>query len=95
MKFPPLGKITKPDVQVSTLPNGMKLYLMENRNLPLVSGTALARTGSLLEPQNKFGVASLTGEIMRSGGTKSRSGDQLDEQLENIAASVETSISDT
>ena len=30
LKFPPLGKITKPDVQVTTLPNGVKLYLMEN-----------------------------------------------------------------
>ena len=74
LKFPPLGKITKPDVLVTTLPNGVKLYLMENHNLPLVSGTAIVRTGSLLEPQNKLGVAGMTGEIMRSGGTKSKTG---------------------
>ena len=95
LKFPPLGKIPKPEIQVTVLPNGMKVYLMENRNLPLVSGSALVRTGSWLEPREKFGVASLTGEIMRGGGTKSQTGDQIDEQLENIAASVETSISDS
>ena len=48
LKFPPLSKITKPDVQVLVLPNGIKLYLMENHNLPLVSGTAIIRPGSLL-----------------------------------------------
>ena len=32
---------------------------------------------------------------MRTGGTRDKTGDQLDEQLENIAASVESSIGET
>ena len=32
---------------------------------------------------------------MRTGGTKSKTGDQLDEELENIAASVESSIDES
>ena len=32
---------------------------------------------------------------MRTGGTTAKTGDQLDEELENIAASVESSIGET
>jgi len=44
---------------------------------------------------DKVGLATMTGMVMRTGGTKSKTGDQLDEQLENIAASVETGIDET
>ncbi|MES1260819.1 MAG: pitrilysin family protein, partial [Acidobacteriota bacterium] len=37
----------------------------------------------------------LTGDAIRSGGTAARSGDQIDEQLENIAASVESQIAES
>ena len=66
------------------------MYLLENHELPLISGFALVRTGNLFDPKDKIGLAELTGTVMRSGGTKSKTGEQLDEQLENIAASVET-----
>ena len=48
----------------------MVVYLLEERDLPLISGTALIRTGSRFEPANKVGLASLTGTVMRSGGTQ-------------------------
>jgi zinc protease len=95
LKFgtPPAVKV--PDVPMFTLPNGMKVYLLENHELPLVSGFALIRTGNLFDPKDKVGLAELTGTVMRSGGTKSKTGEQLDEQLENVAASVETSIGES
>jgi len=95
LKFPPLGKINIPDIAQVTLPNGMKLYLLENHELPLVSGFALVRTGNLFDPKDKIGLATITGMVMRTGGTKSETGDQLDEKLENIAASVESGIGET
>ena len=84
-----------PQVDTSTLPNGMKLYLLEDHELPVVSGTALVRTGNLFDPADKIGLATITGMVMRIGGTKDKTGDQLDEQLENMAASVESSIGET
>ena len=95
MKFPPLRSVQIPKVDTSTLPNGMKLYLLEDHELPLVNGTALIRTGNLFEPADKVGLAAMTGSVLRSGGTKDKTGDQLDEELENIAASVESSIGET
>ncbi|MBZ5617970.1 MAG: insulinase family protein [Acidobacteriia bacterium] len=95
LKYPPLRPIQIPTVDTFTLPNGMKLYLLEDHELPIVNGTALVRTGNLYDPPDKIGLATLTGMVMRTGGTKSKTGEQLDEQLENLAASVESSIGES
>jgi predicted Zn-dependent peptidase len=95
LKFPQLKKIPIPNVTTYTLPNGMKIYLLEDHELPIVSGTVRIRTGNLFDPADKVGLASITGTVMRSGGTKSKTGDQLDEELENIAASVESDIGES
>jgi zinc protease len=95
LKFPPLTPVRIPHVETFTLASGMRIYLLENHELPLVNGLALVRTGNLFDPLEKAGLATLTGMVMRTGGTKARSGDQLDEDLENIAASVEGAIDET
>ena len=95
LKFPPLRPIAIPKVEIVTLADGMKVFLLEDHELPLVSGAALIRTGNLFDPNGKHGLAQLTGEVLRSGGTKSRTGDQIDEDLENVAASVESQIGET
>ncbi len=92
LKYPKLRDIKVPDVTRVTLPNGMQLFLLEDHELPLVYVSALIRTGSVYEPADKIGLAGLTGTVMRTGGTTSKTGDELDEQLEQIAARVETSI---
>ncbi|MGB2809816.1 MAG: pitrilysin family protein [Sedimentisphaerales bacterium] len=92
LKFPRLGDIEMPRVQRVTLANGMRLFLVEDHELPLISISARIRTGSIYGPADKIGLASITGIVMRTGGTTSRTGDELDEQLERIAAAVETSI---
>ena len=95
LKFPALKKIPIPDVTTYTLPNGMQVYLLEDHELPIVSGTVRVRTGNLFDPADKVGLASITGAVMRSGGTSNKTGDQIDEELENIAASVESDIGET
>lgn len=92
IKYPTLGDIVVPDVNKVTLDNGIKLFLLEDHELPIINISAMIRTGSVYEPADKVGLASICGEVMRTGGTNSRTGDQIDEQLESIAASVETSI---
>jgi len=95
LKFPPLRKIEIPEVERFTLPNGMRVYLLENHELPMVGGFALVRTGNLFDPKDKIGLATMTGMVMRTGGTQTSTGDDLDEKLENIAASVESSIGES
>src|SRR5687767_1137238 len=47
LKFPALREVRIPDITQFTLPNGMRVFLLENHELPLVSGFALVRTGNL------------------------------------------------
>jgi zinc protease len=95
LKFPPLAPVRIPHVETYTLANGLRIYLLEDHELPLVNGLALVRTGNLFDPPDKVGLASLTGTVIRTGGAEARTGDELDEDLENIAAEVESSIDET
>jgi len=90
-KFKPLNFVP-PKVDRVVLENGMILYLLEDHYLPIFGITARIRTGVVYEPQEKAGLASLTGHVMRSGGTVSMPADKMNEELEFMAASVETSI---
>jgi len=90
-----LPEIQIPKYSRFQLKNGLIVYLMEDHELPLVSGTALFRTGDRLEPGDKVGLAGLTGTVLRTGGTQQRSADALNQLLEQRAASVETSIGAT
>ncbi len=95
LKYPPLPPLKVPTPVEVTLSNGMKILLLEDHELPLVSGAALIRTGNLFDPSDKRGLAGLTGEVLRSGGTKTKTGDQLDQELENVAASIESQIGES
>jgi len=95
LKFPALRPIKVPEPATLTLPNGMRIFLLEDHELPTVSGFAIIRTGNLFDPAGKHGLAEVTGAVLRAGGSKTQTGDQVDEQLENIAASIESSIGES
>jgi zinc protease len=95
LRFPPLKPIQIPNVTTFTLPDGMKVFLLEDHDLPLVSGVARIRTGNLFDPPDEVGLAEMTGTVMRTGGTKSKTGEQLDQELEDVAASVESNIGES
>jgi zinc protease len=92
LKYPKLRDIQVPKIERVTLPNGMQLFLLEDHELPLIHVSALIRTGAVYESADKIGLAGITGTVMRTGGTTGKTGDEIDEQLEQIAASVETGI---
>ncbi|MEZ5360425.1 MAG: pitrilysin family protein [Candidatus Zixiibacteriota bacterium] len=93
MNFPELGKIEVPQPDKVVLDNGMTIYLLEDHTLPRFNVTvSLNKCGSYLEPPGKLGLADMTGEVMRTGGTTSMTGDEIDAELEAIGAYVETGI---
>jgi predicted Zn-dependent peptidase len=93
LKKPEPIKFTPPSVQKLKVGKGILVYFLENRELPVVNMIGYLKAGSLYEPPDKTGLASLTGTVMRTGGTSKMTGDQIDEELEFLAARVETSIS--
>jgi zinc protease len=73
------------------LANGMVIFLQEDHELPLVRGITQIRGGSRDEPADRVGLVQIYGQAWRTGGTKTKTGDQLDDYLEARAAKVETS----
>ncbi|MCL5021107.1 MAG: insulinase family protein [Bacteroidetes bacterium] len=90
--FPALNKVQMPDVKQVTLRNGMRVYLVEDHEYPTVDMRAMVRTGSIYDPADKIGLASITGTVLRTGGTTTHSGDEIDKTLETMGAYVETGI---
>lgn len=95
LTFAPLPEIQVPAYSRYQLDNGIVVYLMPDQELPLVQGMALFRTGDRWEPPDKVGLASLTGEVMRSGGTQTHPAAELNRLLEQRAAAVEAGIGET
>lgn len=92
IEFPEINEFVKPEVEEFTLDNGVTFYLVEDHELPLVRINAIVKTGSLLEPMDKTGLAELTGRVIREGGSDNYPADELNLLLENNAAYMSTSI---
>jgi predicted Zn-dependent peptidase len=90
--FGPLNSIKMPKVVRAELPNGLKLFLVEDPDYPTIDVMAMVRTGSVFEPVDKTGLASITGTVLRTGGTLTKTGDQIDKELDTVAATVETGV---
>ena len=88
--IPPLPAFHPQQPKRIELSNGMVIFLQEDHELPLIDGSARIRGGSRDEPANKVGLVDIFGEVWRTGGTKTQTGDQLDDFLEVRAAKVET-----
>ncbi len=91
--YGPLNPIVMPEVEKAELPNGLKLFLVEDHEFPTINLWILVRAGSAFEPSSKVGLASITGSVLRTGGSKSKSGDQIDKELDTLAASISSGIS--
>lgn len=90
IQIPSLPSFKPPQPKRVELKNGMVIFLQEDHELPLIDGTARIRGGSVNEPAGKVGLVDMYGEVWRTGGTKTQTGDQLDDFLEIRAAKVET-----
>jgi len=90
--YPPVNNFDMPDIEMFELENGIRFYLVEDSELPLISLNVLVRTGGALVPDDKVGLNSLVGTVMRSGGSETWPGERLNEFLEDRAAIMETSI---
>jgi len=91
--IPPLPAFHPQEPKRIVLPNGMVIFLQEDHELPLIDGLARIRGGSRSVPADKTGLMDIYGEVWRTGGTKAKTGDQLDDFLEIRAAKVETEAS--
>ena len=91
MKFPELN-FQIPTAERVVLECGMPVYLLRDPELPIINMTALVRVGSVYEPAAQTGLAGIAGAVMRSGGAGGIAPEQMDDELEFMASSVESGI---
>lgn len=90
IRTPTLRAFNPPVPKRVDLPNGLTLFIQEDHELPLIRGGIAFRGGRIAEPLNRAGLVQVFGEVWRTGGTKTRTGDLLDDYLETRAATVES-----
>ncbi len=95
LTYPDLRDFEPPQPERVELDNGLTVFLLEDPELPQVNAVARIGAGSVYEPAEKRGLASVTGTVMRTGGTASMSPDSVNVVLENRGATVETSFGET
>ncbi len=83
----PVIKIGEPTT--FTLPNGLKVFVVQNTKLPRVSATLTINREAILEG-NKAGVVSMAGELLRRGTSKLKKA-ALDEAIDYLGATIGTS----
>ncbi len=90
-KVPVSGEILKiklPHVSEATLPNGLHVIVLEDHRLPQIAfQLVIPGAGGYFDPAEQPGLASFTASLMREG-TASRKSNQISEQLELMAATL-------
>ena len=90
--MPGLGEnpeVNFPEVQHSTLSNGLKIILAERHSVPVVSFRLMADAGFAADQNIKAGTAKLTMDMMDEG-TKKLSSLEINDQLSLLGANLST-----
>lgn len=91
MTFPALS-YQIPKAERVMLDSGIPVFLLRDTELPIINISAMVGTGSVYESAAKSGLAAMTGTVMRSGGAGGVAPEKIDDELEFMASSVESSI---
>lgn len=90
---PPYGEAPElkvPSVWEGALSNGLKVYGIENNEVPLVQFNIVIDGGQLLEDINKTGVANLMAALMTQG-TQRKTPAELEAAIQQLGASLNVS----
>ena len=80
-------KLNIPSSWTATLENGMKVYGIEQNEIPTVNFSLVMEGGHLLDDMNKNGVANLMTDIMMEG-TANKTPQELEEEIEMLGARI-------
>ena len=80
-------KLNIPSTWTTTLENGMKVYGIEQNEIPTVNFSLVMEGGHLLDDINKNGVANLMTDIMMEG-TANKTPQELEEEIEVLGSRI-------
>jgi zinc protease len=89
-KIGPDPSVNVPQVWTATLGNGIKVWGIQQNELPLVQYSIVLDGGHLIEDVSKAGLANLVASLMNEG-TKNKTPEQLEEAIGLLGASIRIS----
>ena len=84
---PRSGTFPKPAEQ--TLPNGLRVIVIERRDYPLVSAQLVVKNGGEVDPPELAGLADLTANLLTKG-TQTRDATQIAQQIESLGGFLDS-----
>ena len=83
----PLRPLQFPPFQEAALPNGLRLLVVENHELPVVSLSLALPAGTRFDPAAREGLAELVAELLTKG-TQRRTAEQIAASIEGVGSSL-------
>jgi zinc protease len=80
--------VSFPRPETFRLKNGLVVSLLRDTELPIIDLALYLRGGAVYDPPDRAGLAGMATLLMRTGGTRSLTPDQVDETLESMPAEV-------
>lgn len=80
-------EITVPEIYEETLANGLKVFGIENNEVPLVQFTISIKGGQLVEDPKHLGAANFMAEML-SKGTAIKTTEELEEAIQQLGARI-------
>jgi predicted Zn-dependent peptidase len=81
-----------PPIQKQTLPNGLRVWIVEHHEVPIVQANLVVRAGSGADPAGAFGAAAFAAAMLDEGAA-ARSALELAEAIESLGAELATASS--
>ena len=81
--------VTFPKPVEQTLPNGLRVIVIERHESPLVSAQLVIKNGGEVDPPELAGLADITANLLTKG-TQSRDATKIAEQIESLGGSLES-----
>lgn len=88
----PAKSVTVPAVKESKLKNGLTVAVVEKHSVPIVTVQLLVQSGASTESIDKAGLANMTADMLTKG-TKTRTAEQIAEEMEFLGASINSGAS--
>ena len=80
-------KVSLPKAQEATLPNGLRVVLLENHRVPTFTMQMVVLSGGLSDPSSYHGLAQFTAALLREG-TPTRKSKDIAEQMDTLGATL-------
>ena len=84
---PRSGAFPKPVEE--TLPNGLRVIVIQRSESPLVSATLMIKNGGEVDPPELAGLADMTANLLTKG-TQSRDATKIAQEIESLGASIDS-----